>query len=42
MPVYKQDIVVDKSIHEIMDFMNKTTFHTDVLKIIVSTTVSGD
>ena len=26
VPVYKQDIVVDGNIHEIIDFMNKATF----------------
>ena len=26
VPVYKQDIVVDRNIHEIIDFMNKATF----------------
>ena len=26
VPIYKQDIVVDKNVHEIMDFMNKATF----------------
>lgn len=26
VPIYKQDIVVNKNIHEIMDFMDKATF----------------
>lgn len=25
-PIYKQDIIVEKNIHEIIDFMNKATF----------------
>lgn len=26
VPIYKQDIIVDRNIHEIVDFMNKATF----------------
>ena len=41
VPIYKQDIVVDKNVHEIMDFMNKATFRPALALITQRSFVKG-
>lgn len=41
VPIYKQDIVVDKNIHEIIDFMDKATFRPTSVVIKRSSFVKG-
>lgn len=40
-PIYKLDIVVDKNIHEIMDFMDKATFRPTSVVITQRSFVKG-
>ncbi len=40
-PIYKLDIVVDKNVHEIMDFMNKATFRPSSAVITRHSFVKG-
>lgn len=41
VPIYKQDIVVNKNIHEIMDFMDKATFRPASALITQRSFVNG-
>lgn len=41
VPIYKQNIVVDKNLHEIIDFMDKATFRPTSAVIIRSSFVKG-
>lgn len=41
VPVYKQDIIVDRNIHEIIDFMNKATFRPTSVVITRRSFVKG-
>jgi len=41
VPIYKQDIVVDKNIHEIMDFINNATFRPTSIVITRRSFVKG-
>lgn len=40
-PIYKQDIIVEKNIHEIIDFMDKATFRPTSAVITRSSFVKG-
>lgn len=41
VPIYKQDIIVEKNIHEIMDFMNMATFRPTSAVITQRSFVKG-